>query len=264
MSFSLADMQLHRAAAGIAACRRTPFRTIPPRRTSPLNSRRQKILPALERLGWVGDFLRGCVVWSNVVARGIAARKGLPAFKKRNTSPNPFLFVTYFPAVDEEAAGRGVFRNKYAAFLQDKLKAENIPVNWLLMPNTLDGYDFGAALKLADTFSKNGERLFVLEEFLTLRVAIKGFFLWLRQIAVGLFLFQRLKKTGLTAEPVGRRCGGIVKSLWSTSFCGPIAVSSILYALIFREVFTRLGGVADCLYLCEMHAWEKALNAAKR
>ena len=209
----------------------------------------------------LGRTLRGCVVWSNVVARH-RGPKGAGVQKKH--FPNPFLFVTYFPAVDEEAAGRGVFRNKYAAFLQDKLKAENIPVNWLLMPNTLDGYDFGAALKLADTFSKNGERLFVLEEFLTLRVAIKGFFLWLRQIAVGLFLFQRLKKTGLTAEPVGRRCGGIVKSLWSTSFCGPIAVSSILYALIFREVFTRLGGVADCLYLCEMHAWEKALNAAKR
>jgi surface carbohydrate biosynthesis protein (TIGR04326 family) len=166
--------------------------------------------------------------------------------------------------MDEEAAGRGVFRNKYAAFLQDKLKAANIPVTWLLMSVTLDGYDFGAAVKLADTFSKNGEKLFFLDEFLTPRVAIKGFFLWLRQIAVGFFLFQRLKKDGLTAAPVGRRCGGVVKSLWNTSFFGPVAVNGILYALIFREVFKRFRGVEDCLYLCEMHAWEMALNAAKK
>jgi len=132
------------------------------------------------------------------------------------------------------------------------------------MPVPLDGYDFKDAIRLAKVFSKNGESLFVLDEFLTVGLAIKGFFLWIRQIGLSFFLFFRLRKTCFLNEPVGRQSYPIVRSLWETSFYGPIAIQSILYALIFREVFRGMPQLTDCLYYCEMHAWEKALNAAKK
>lgn len=222
------------------------------------------ILGYLERLGWFGVFLRGIYAWFHIILRCWIAQKSLSGLTERKGLSNTFLFVSYFPAIDKEAAKVGTFRNKYALPLQDKLEEKKVPVTWLLMPVPLDGYNFKDAVSLAHKFATHGERLFILEEFLTIKDAMKGLLLWLRQIALSFFLFHHLKKTGLAADPVGYACHSVVKSLWNQSFCGPVAIASILHALIFREVFKNIPCIVDCLYYCEMQAWEKALNAAKK
>jgi surface carbohydrate biosynthesis protein (TIGR04326 family) len=216
----------------------------------------------LNSLGVIGDFLWGIVTWFQFIQRGYIARSQLGKSESRLPHSDSLLFVSYFPAVDEEAQN-GIFRNKYALALQEKLKENHISIVWLLMPVQLDGHNFGDALNLAGAFTDKGEKLFVLEEFCTLRNAIKAFFLWLRQIALGFYLFPYLGKTCLSSEPVGGECKSITKSLWRSSFYGSVGMQGIFYALIFEQAFGEIPNITDCLYYCEMHAWEKALNAAR-
>lgn len=216
----------------------------------------------LNSFGVVGDFLWGFITWVQFIQRGYIARSQLGKPENRLPHSDSLLFVSYFPAVDKEAHN-GIFRNKYALPLQEKIKEEHFPIVWLLMPVQLDGYNFNDALSLAATFADKGEKLFVLEEFCTLRNAIKAFFLWLRQIVLGFYLFPYLGKTCLSSEPVGGECKSITKSLWKSSFYGSVGMQGIFYALIFEQVFAEIPNITDCLYYCEMHAWEKALNAAR-
>jgi surface carbohydrate biosynthesis protein (TIGR04326 family) len=261
---SISNRSLHNAIVSAADKNRTPAKLIPANRALVSHNYKFLILNFLEQLGWFGIFLRGIFTWFHMILRRYTAQRGLPNLRERKSSSNTLLFVSYFPAVDKKAARDGIFRNKYALSLQDKLDEKKVPITWLLMPVPLDGYNFKDAVSLARKFATHGERLFILEEFLTIKDAIRGLFLWFRQIALSFFLFHQLKKTGLAAEPVGYTCHPIVKSLWNQSFCGSVAIVGILHALIFREVFKKIPGIVDCLYYCEMHAWEKALNAAKK
>lgn len=261
---SISDKRLHQTIIGVANNRHISIRLIPGVLFRTSRNYKVTVLNFLDRLGWFGFFLRGIFAWLNIVLRSWTARKGFIGLIKRKTPSDTLLFISYFPAVDKEAARDGVFRNKYALPLQDKLEEKKIPITWLLMPVPIDGYDFKDAVRLAGKFAAHGERLFILEEFLTIKDAIKGIFLWLRQMGLSLFLFHQLRKTCLTAEPVGYQCRSIIKPLWNLSFCGPVAVTSIIYALIFREMFKQIPGIRDCLYYCELQGWEKALNAAKK
>ena len=87
--------------------------------------------------------------------------------------------------------------------------------------------------------------------------------MWLRQIGLSRYLFYHVNKTCLVAAPVGSECLPIVKSLWEQSFYGSIGIGGILYYFIFRQVFNKIKHVSNCIYYCEMQAWEKALIAAK-
>jgi surface carbohydrate biosynthesis protein (TIGR04326 family) len=261
---SISNRSLHHAIVSAAKKHHIPAKVISARPLLVTHRYKFLILDYLERLGWFGSFLRGIFTWFHIILRCYAARKGLPRLTERKPSSNTCLFVSYFPAVDKETARNGVFRNKYALSLQDKLEEKKVPITWLLMPVPLDGYNFKDALGLAGKFASHGEKLFILEEFLTIQDAMKGLFLWFRQIGLSFFLFHQLKKTCLAAEPVGYPCHSIIRSLWNLSFCGPVAVTGILHALIFREVLKKIPGIVDCLYYCEMQAWEKALNAAKK
>ncbi|MCG2831356.1 MAG: hypothetical protein L6302_09920, partial [Desulfobacteraceae bacterium] len=222
-----------------------------------------KIKAILQSFGLFGNFLQGFFTWLHFIQRGCKVRKHLSKRSERLPESDSLLFVSYFPAVDKEAAHNGVFRNKYALSLQEKLKEKHVPVVWLLMPVPFDGYDFSDAIRLANDFANNGENLFILEGFLSLRGAIKGLFLWFRQIGLSWYLFHHVNKTCLVAAPVGSEGMPIVKSLWEQSFCGSIGIGSILYCIIFKQVFKEIKHITNCLYYCEMHAWEKALNGAK-
>ncbi len=262
---SISNRSLHHAIVSAANKNHIPVKVVSTRPLLvPHRHYKFLILNYLERLGWFGVFLRGIFAWLHIILRCWIARKRLSRLTERKQSSNTLLFVSYFPAIDKEAAKDGTFRNKFAMSLQDKLEEKKIPITWLLMPVPLDGYNFEDAVSLAHKFATHGERLFILEEFLTIKDALRGLFLWFRQIALSFFLFYHLKKTGFAAEPVGYTCHSIVKSLWNMSFCGPVAIVAILHALIFREVFKNIPGIVDCLYYCEMQAWEKALNAAKK
>jgi surface carbohydrate biosynthesis protein (TIGR04326 family) len=224
---------------------------------------KSKIKLLLYRSGLFGVFLMGCFTWSHFILHSIKARRKLLKHPKNLPGSDALLFVSYFPAVDTNAARNGVFKNKYALALQEKLKENQIPVIWLLMPVPFDGYDFDETLRLAKTFADNGEHLFILDEFLTLKGAFKGLLLWLRQIGLGWYLYHHLKNTCLIAEPVSRESAQIIKQLWNDSFCGSIAIGNILYCVIYKQVFKKIKHISSCIYYCEMQSWEKALNAAK-
>ena len=261
---SVSDNHLSKSLKHLAREKQIPIKVLPVSRGARSESFKRQILDFLERLSWLGGVLRGLITWGKLAARGFAARAKLPALETRKHSAHKFLFVSYFPAVEPEGAKNGVFKNKYALPLQELLRRADKPVTWLLMPVPLDGYDFKGALNLAERFCRHGESLFLLDEFLTMRVAFKGLFLWLRQVLISLSVFNRIEDKVLCGEPAGIVCRPIIKSLWNLSFCGPVAVESILYTLMFQGVFRQLGKTNECLYYCEMHAWEKALNAAKK
>jgi surface carbohydrate biosynthesis protein (TIGR04326 family) len=128
----------------------------------------------------------------------------------------------------------------------------------------LDGHSFNDAVRLAGVFAKRGEKLLVLEEFLTIKDAIMSFLMLFRQSILSFFIFDTVKEKSLLSAPIGDSCGPIIKSLWNRSFCGDIGIMGILYYFIFKQVFKEVLNINDCLYYCEMHAWEKALNAAKK
>lgn len=256
-----ADAELKKTIRNIAAAGNVRFKSL----RTPLPERlKPKIKRVLDSCGIPGNLLSGIVRWSGSLKHGYIERLSLGARSQRLPGTLSLLFVSYFPAVEKEALNRNVFRNKYASALQDKLKEMQISVAWLFMYVSLDGHSFRDAVRLAKTFAGNGEKVFFVEEFLTLRDAVAGFLLWLRQAAISLYLYPLAAKECLLSEPVGPECEPILKSLWNKSFCGFVGIEGILYSSIFRQVFGNIPLITDCLYYNEMHAWEKALNAAKR
>lgn len=224
---------------------------------------KSKLKSILARSGVAGMLFLGFIHLGRKVNDGRLARRHLGHLTQRKPDPGSLLFVSYFPAIDKEAARDGIFKNKFALPLHEELITKKVPLVWLLMAVPFDGYDFNGAVRLASTFAEKGEKLFIIEEFLTIGDALRSLLLWLRQVWVSLFLFHSLKRACLLSEPVGQSCEPFIKDLWRLSFCGPIGMEGILYAFIFKKIFSEIPQISDCLYLCEMLAWEKALNAAK-
>lgn len=208
-----------------------------------------------------GALILGIGLWLRTIKRGRLARRLLGSQLKR-TSDSDFLIVTYFPLLDKQAAMTGVFRNKMVLPLQEKLKELNTAVAWLLITVPFEGYDYKDSIKLAGKFIENGEKLFIIEEFFTTYDAIISLCLWLRQVVLSIYLYRCLKKECLLSEPVGKACEPFLRSLWVESFCGMTGVEGIMFYFIFRRVFSRISSVFTCIYLLEMQAWEKAMNAA--
>lgn len=188
----------------------------------------------------------------------------LPPLKKRLPDQHAFLFVSYFPNVVNEAAKLGVFQNKYALALQDKLKERHIPITWVTMPVNYNEYNLKSAVSLAKRFLNQGEKLFVIYEFFNIKTAITGFFWWLRQLILCCTLYCLIDKKILTSKLTHEECLPIIKYLWWHSLIGASGTRGILYYLTYKELFRRMPNSQRCLYYCEMQAWEKALNAAKK
>lgn len=182
---------------------------------------------------------------------------------KRIPAANPFLFVSYFPNVEADAANKGIFRNKYALALQDKFKELNIPITWLLMPVAFNNYNLKSAIDLAKLFAKNGERILILYEFFNIKLCFKAFYWWLKQCVVSIFIYFLIDKKKIISIIADETCSSYINHLWMQSFIGPSAMRGILFYLTYQEAFKKIPKIKKCLYYCEMQAWEKALNAAK-
>lgn len=216
-------------------------------------------------LGIIGDVISIVAYAARAFQRGVIARRLLGQIEGRSPRRPSLLFITYFPMVEKDASLKGVFRNKYAAGLQDKLKELNIEVAWLVMyVPELGDYTYKDAVYMVRDFVQNSEKLFMTEEFFTMRHLFRSLALWFRQLMVGRYLFNCIDKSRLLSDPVGEESIPFVKSLWDRSFYGTTAINGIIHYLIFREAFKKISNINDCLYYCEMQAWEKALNAAKR
>ncbi len=214
--------------------------------------------------GLLGNALLGLSHFVRCFLRGFLARIHLGPFRKRFPHKNSLLFVSYFPSVDKDAAKDGIFYNKYSLALQNKLKEMNIPLLWLFIYVPIDGYTFANALHLAGNFAKGGEKCYMLEEFVNIKDSINVFFIWLRYLLLSTFFIYFAKMPSLISEPVGLENKSVVKSLYFRSFFGPTGMQGIIDAVAFNNLFKNINGINDCLYYCEMQAWEKALNAAAK
>lgn len=223
-----------------------------------------RILNSINRWGFVGAVLAAGINWLQWIKNSLYARAHLPNLKKRSDSINPLLFISYFPNIDNQAAGKGVFKNKYATALQNKIQELQQPITWLLMPVYYNGHNFKSAIKLARRFINNGERIFILQEFFTFKIFLKSIYWWLRQTIIGIYLYFRIDKKLLTQDLTVVESLPIIKYLWWNSFTGASGLRGIIFYLIYCEVFERIKKIDNCLYYCEMQAWEKACILAKK
>ena len=193
----------------------------------------------------------------------VFARFKLRHLGKRFQGKHDFMFVSYFPNIDETAAKEGAFINKYCEALQKELEENQKEITWLLMPVFYNGHRFNSSVNLAKTFIEKGEKLFLLQEFFTLRLFFKSIGWWLRQALLSEILLLLLPKQSLTHNLTHKEMLPFLHYMWRHSFMGISGIRGIIFYLTYSEVFKRLPNVKNCLYYCEMQAWEKALNLAK-
>lgn len=190
-------------------------------------------------------------------------RKQLPPIKQRIVKKNPFMFISYFPNIDNQLAENGIFKNKYAALLQEKLKGMQVPITWLLMPVYYNGHDYYSAATLAKKFAEHGERLTVLQEFFTFNIFLQSVYWWARQAFTSVRLLKKIPPKALTQILTSEAGLPIIKELWHHSFVGSASIRGIIFYLTYSQAFKAIPNIKQCLYYCEMQAWEKALIMAK-
>jgi surface carbohydrate biosynthesis protein (TIGR04326 family) len=257
----VADKSLRRSVKNLAAKFNIPIIIL---KTAHQTGIQFKIRSFLNKTSFYRSVCLGFFYLARFAWRGFLARHYLGNRKLRVPDRDSLLFVTYFPSVEKDALQKKLFKNKYAPVLQDKLKEMSIPVVWLLMYVPINGYDFGKAVRLAKHFADNGEKLFLAEEYFTLKTIILTFFLWVRQLIIGIFVYCSIKKKNLFSDSLENEYEPIIKSMWGQSFYGPFGMEGIIYSFIFQKVFREITNIFNCLYYCEMQAWEKALNAGKK
>jgi surface carbohydrate biosynthesis protein (TIGR04326 family) len=225
---------------------------------------KRKILDAVNHLGALGALLMSFIYWAVWIKDSRSARKSLPPLTQRLSNDKRLLFISYFPNIDEEAAKSGIFRNKYALPLQEKIAELKLPMSWLLMPVYYNGHNFASSMRLIKKFSEQGEKLFVLQEFFTTKILMKALSWWLRQSWLSMKLLRKINSSDLTAQLAHPACLPIIKYLWWQSFVGASGTRGIIFYLTYLEMFKQLKQVKTCLYYCEMQAWEKALLLAQK
>jgi len=187
-----------------------------------------------------------------------------PLAKRREIPDNHILFVSYFPLVDKRSAKEGSLKNRYAIPLQQKIARMGKKVVWIWMYASMDGYSFRDASKLAAKFSEHGETNFFVEEFMSLGLLIRSLLLWLRQIGILVRLNKKIPDRFLYENLSVPETAALVRGLITESFAGCIGLNGIVYFELYKKIFSRFAKASHCIYCFEMHAWEKALNAAKR
>ncbi|MBF0554089.1 MAG: hypothetical protein HQK96_05950 [Nitrospirae bacterium] len=250
---SLTDKDIAEAAALAAVKSGVGYDVISPERFT-----RNSIIQSLTSSPVIAGLLR----WLDFAKRGVLARRYMGDLLRRLPDKPSVLFVTYFPSVDREKASNGVFENKYAKSLQQKMKALDITILWGAMYVAINNYTFREAIALARGFVQHGERFFFVEEFASMSILFEALCLWLRQIALSKYLFRFIKKA-ILKPPLNAENTGIALSLWKESFCGIPAIEGILYYLTYERLFREVPNISKCIYYSEMHPWEMALNAAK-
>jgi len=229
-----------------------------------MRSRKEKAKKYLGHMGIFGDLAYSMAILLRNYYRGWRARKIMGHLGHRKLQEDSVIFVSYFPAVEREAAQKGVFKNRFAAALQKKLLQIQKPIIWLLMYVIIDGWSYNDALKLGKRFAANGETLFFIEEFFTIRVVVNSIYAWLKQILKYIVLSWKVKGGVLSENLSIPETDILIHSIWRHSFVGKRGIEGIIYFEIYKKVFQLFHKASHCIYYAEMQAWEKALNAAAR
>ncbi|HBL17420.1 MAG TPA: hypothetical protein DD417_11925 [Elusimicrobia bacterium] len=172
------------------------------------------------------------------------------------------MVVSYFPLLDRRAAAEGRFVSRHFAPLQEMVRGGGGRLSWLFIYFPLEGWSFRDAVGLVRRFS--GESMFFWEEFLSWRDIMAAVGAWLRGAWVAERILTCIEDRDLVPEEIGPAGLPLVRALWRLSFLGAGPMEGALFHAAFSEVGRTLAGSRRWVYLCEMMAWEKALNAAKR
>jgi surface carbohydrate biosynthesis protein (TIGR04326 family) len=259
ITLAISNKDLRTAIKSIATKWVIPIKVVPVVCTKRFKERFKEFV---KNAGLGIKIIRGFKLFFNFLKRKHLVSRYLPSIEKRFHNCDSVLFVSYFPLIEKIPAENGIFRNRYASALQDKLKEAGLPITWIFLYVPIDGFNLKDATRIAKGFVDKGEKLFFLEEFLTLKDIAFGLFLWIRQIFIGLFLFKSIKSTSFLGL-LGKEGRPFMKVLWSESFYGPVGLEGILFVLAFKKMFKHIKNIKDCLYYCEMQPWEHALNSAK-
>ena len=226
-------------------------------------SRKERLEKYLKENGILGDLTYGLGILFRLIFRAVIAKLTLAPINKRDPGEKQILVVSYFPAVDIPAAEKGTFVNKYSIPIQNKLKKLKINVAWLLMYVPIGGYSYYDGLRLMKRFSGHGESLFLLEEFLTFRALSYSTISWIIQILKFIILHVKIGHDKYGFNLIVPEALPVLLPVWRQSFIGKTGVQGIVFFEMYKEVFRVFNASRYAIYYAEMHAWEKALNAAK-
>lgn len=173
-----------------------------------------------------------------------------------NTYP---MLITPYPSMDIPLAKRGIFKNKFYLDLQSALESNKGDIIWIAMYDQNNSIPFYEALTYAEMFIKNGYIIFFLEEFNSIGIQIKAFMFMLKNSLKFLTIEKKLSKLHTFGD---YNFYPIFRNDWCASFVGTAGYTGLLYYDMFKSLLKRVK-VQRCLYLCEMHAWERALIFAR-
>lgn len=253
LAVAVAPDLLAKALRGMAAAAGLPFREG--------RGGRKKLTGRLRRSA-LGETAAALAGWGQAVARGWRARRAMGRLEGRLPGAGSLRFASYFPYLDDEAASRGRFRNKYFEPLQRLCEERGRETSWLLIFVYIDGGSYGEALRLARRFADRGEKVSFLDEYFGPREAMGALAAWARQALRYLILGWRAGTAALCVGLGSPAARPIVRSLWLSSFCGLGAMRGICAYLAFRRALRSAPAGGPWVYCCEMQAWEKAFNAA--
>lgn len=208
--------------------------------------------------------LAGFMTLITILMRKIKAFKILGNISKRLNKSSSLAFISYFPLIDKKSADKGILYDNFAKSVQIELREKNISITWLLMPVPADGMTYAETCYLAKKLADQGEVLFILYEFLTIKNIFIALSLWVRQILKSRFLLKYIRQYKINISSISQECEPIITDLWKKSFMGTTSMLGILYLLIYKQVWSDLNKISQCFYYCEMQSWEKALNAMKK
>jgi len=191
--------------------------------------------------------------------RTLQVKRAMGSTKRVRGRVAPLMIITYFPNFDRASAEKGVFRNNYFEHVQQSLEREGRNIVWAAMSVPHGSITFSESLAYAKQFDNNGYPLILVEEFSSLSLQISSF---LRMLVFGLRFIRLERRIAACHEINGYNFYLLMRDDWYASFTGRIGYDGIMYYGMFKELLRRVK--ADrCLYYCEMHAWEKALAAAR-
>ena len=239
-------------------------KTIESRSDHRLYSISERFERQLNNIGILGDTIYGLLTLFRCIFRKILSRIFLGTVLRKDVSENPILFISYYPAFEIESAQRGIFKNRYAGNLQEKMKAMNLKINWLMIYVSLENQSYLDAIKWTRKFNQNRENIWLLEEFLNLRAFFNILHTWGLQWYKFIYSSRHAPSDFLSRNLCLKEGEGLLFPIWRQSLIGKIGMQGIIYYELFKLALKNFNTSSHCIYYSEMHAWEKALNSARK
>ncbi|MBU2578361.1 hypothetical protein KKA69_06080, partial [Patescibacteria group bacterium] len=224
----------------------------------------EKIENIFEKLGLLGDVLYALAMLLRYAYRGLVIRKTIGSFNARRVNRDGFLFISYFPAIDEDRLREGYLVNHYAHPLQLKMDELGLDINWLMIYAKLNDKSFTESARIGKKIAEIGESIFFVEEFFTTNGILRSLYAYLIQVLTYFLLRMRITQKVLSASTGISETGNLILPEFRKSIVGRVGMQGIVFLEIFKSALRVIRDQRLCVYFMEMQPWEKALNAAKR